>query len=86
MSRDLNLQVRLSAIDKMTGPLRKIMQGSSGLARVLRTSGDQVKEFNQQQRDVTGEACSPSTVPPSSSEPRCRPSPASFPSQHYHQE
>lgn len=54
MARDLSLQVRLSAIDRITAPLRRIVQGSGALAQAMKASQDQLKALNQQQRDLSG--------------------------------
>lgn len=52
MARDLKLEVELGLIDKALGPIRAITQGSSKLAKQLKASRDQMKEMNQQQRDI----------------------------------
>ncbi|MFC0708842.1 phage tail tape measure protein [Azorhizophilus paspali] len=54
MARDLKLQVLLSAVDKITAPLRSIAQGGSAVAQAMKASKDQLKALNQQQRDVSG--------------------------------
>lgn len=53
MARDLKLQVELGLIDKALGPIKAITQGSGKLAKQLKASRDQMKEMNQQQRDIT---------------------------------
>lgn len=53
MARDLKLEVLLSAVDKITGPLRNITKGSSAMARQLKASRDQLKELQGQQKDVS---------------------------------
>lgn len=53
MARNLNLQVRLAAIDKATRPIRAIMQGSEGMARQLKASRDALKGLQGQQRDIS---------------------------------
>lgn len=53
MANDLRLQVLLSAIDKATGPLKKITGGSKETARALKAARDRLKELNTQQRDVS---------------------------------
>ncbi|MFK0032984.1 phage tail tape measure protein [Pseudomonas monteilii] len=53
MANNLRLQVLLSAIDKATGPLRKINQGSTEAGRALKTARDRLKELNGQQKDVS---------------------------------
>lgn len=52
MSRNLQLQVVLNAIDKATGPIKAIMNSSSGLGKQLKQTRDQLKGLNQQQRDI----------------------------------
>ncbi|MBF3054119.1 phage tail tape measure protein, partial [Pseudomonas aeruginosa] len=52
MARDLKLQVELGLIDKALGPIKAITQGSGKLAKQLKASRDQMKEMNQQQRDI----------------------------------
>lgn len=49
MSRDLKLQVVLSAIDKATAPIRGIMQSSSGLGKQLKETRDQLNNLEKQQ-------------------------------------
>lgn len=53
MARDLNLKVKLEAIDKALGPIKAITQGSGALAKALQANRDQLKALNQQQRDIT---------------------------------
>lgn len=53
MAKDLRLEVVLGAIDKATGPLKKIRQGSGKTAEAMRATRDQLKELNKQQKDVT---------------------------------
>lgn len=52
MARDLKLEVELGLIDKALGPIKAITQGSGRLAKQLKASRDQMKEMNQQQRDI----------------------------------
>lgn len=54
MGNDLKLQVLLSAIDRVTGPLRKIMGGSSATAKALKAAKDQLRELNRAQNQVQG--------------------------------
>ena len=54
MSNDLKLRVLLSAIDKATGPLRRIAGGSTATARALKAAREQTAQLNQQQRDISG--------------------------------
>lgn len=52
MANDLRLRVLLTAIDKVTGPLKRIMAGSTGAAKNLKATRDRLKELNNQQKDV----------------------------------
>lgn len=54
MARDLKLQVILDAVDKATGPLRKITQGSGKTADALRASKEELRALEKQQRDIRG--------------------------------
>lgn len=49
----LQLTVLLSALDRVTAPLKKIQGGSIGAARALKETRDRLKELNSQQKDVT---------------------------------
>ncbi|WLI47916.1 phage tail tape measure protein [Pseudomonas beijingensis] len=53
MANDLKLQVLLNAIDKASGPLKAINNGSIGAARALKEARDRLKELNTQQKDVS---------------------------------
>ncbi|MFJ7315064.1 phage tail tape measure protein [Pseudomonas sp. NPDC098747] len=53
MANDLKLQVLLNAIDKATGPLKKINNSSLEAARGLKAARDKLKELNAQQKDVS---------------------------------
>src|SRR5690554_7835239 len=53
MSRDLKLQVVLSAIDKATAPIRGIMQSSSGLGKQLKETRDQLRSLEKQQGAIS---------------------------------
>ncbi|WPP47694.1 phage tail tape measure protein [Pseudomonas sp. AN-1] len=53
MARDLKLEVLLSAVDKITAPLRNITRGSSATAQALKASRDQLKQLQAQQRDIS---------------------------------
>ena len=46
--RDLKLQVVFAALDKITGPLKKIMGGSSDTAKALKATSDRLRELNAQ--------------------------------------
>ena len=50
--RDLRLQVVFSALDKITGPLKKIVGGSSDTAKALKATSDRLRELNTQQRNL----------------------------------
>ncbi|MFO1600038.1 phage tail tape measure protein [Pseudomonas aeruginosa] len=52
MANDLHLRVLLSAIDRATAPLRRIMQGSDATARALKATRERLKQLNAQQSDV----------------------------------
>ena len=54
MANDLRLRVLLSAIDKATGPLRRIAGGSTATAKALKAAREQTQQLNQQQRDISG--------------------------------
>ncbi|RED01271.1 phage tail tape measure protein [Ectopseudomonas oleovorans] len=54
MANDLQIRVLLSALDKVTAPLKRIAGGSSATARALKEARDRVKELNQQQQDISG--------------------------------
>lgn len=49
----LKLRVILDAIDRVTGPLKKIQGGSIGAGRALKEARDRLKELNGQQKDVS---------------------------------
>lgn len=53
MANDLKLQVLLNAIDKASGPLKAINNGSIGAARGLKEARDRLKELNTQQKDIS---------------------------------
>lgn len=53
MARDLKLEVLLSAVDKITGPLRNITRGSGATAQAMKASRDQLKQLQAQQRDIS---------------------------------
>ncbi|OEZ89925.1 hypothetical protein JAB8_22280 [Janthinobacterium sp. HH106] len=50
--RDLKLQVVFAALDKITGPLKKIMGGSSDTAKALKATSDRLRELNAQQKNI----------------------------------
>ncbi len=51
--RDLKLQVVFAALDKITGPLKKIMGGSSETAKALKATSDRLRELNTQQKNIS---------------------------------
>lgn len=53
MAKDLRLQVVLDAVDRATGPLKKLRQGAGKTAEAMRATRDQLKELNRQQKDLT---------------------------------
>lgn len=53
MARDLKLEVRMSAVDKITGPLRNITRGGSATAQAMKAARDQLKQLQAQQRDIS---------------------------------
>lgn len=53
MAQKLKLEVVLQALDRATKPIRAITQGSVGLGRELKTTRDQLKQLQAQQRDVS---------------------------------
>ncbi|MDQ4687622.1 phage tail protein [Janthinobacterium lividum] len=48
----MRLQVVFAALDKITGPLKKIMGGSSDTAKALKATSDRLRELNNQQRNL----------------------------------
>lgn len=52
-ANNLKLQLILSALDKVTGPLKKMQGGSIGAARSLKEARDRLKELNSQQKDIS---------------------------------
>ena len=53
MANDLKLRVLLNAIDKATGPLKRIAGGSTATAKALKAAREQTAQLNQQQRDIS---------------------------------
>ncbi|MDN2699327.1 phage tail protein [Janthinobacterium sp. SUN073] len=51
--RDLKLQVVFAALDKITGPLKKIMGGSSDTAKALKATSDRLRYLNAQQKNIS---------------------------------
>jgi phage-related tail protein len=52
MSRDLKLQVVLSAVDKLTRPLKAAQAGNQKLAQSIKATKDQIKALDKQAADV----------------------------------
>src|SRR5690554_7644978 len=53
-SRELKLQVVLSALDKITGPLKQITKGNSALSEALQNNKAHLKALDKQQSDIRG--------------------------------
>ncbi|TMU24594.1 phage tail tape measure protein [Halomonas sp. ATBC28] len=53
MSRNLRLQVMLNAVDRVTGPLKRMRQGAGQTAQAMRETRDQLKDLQRQQSDLT---------------------------------
>ncbi|UYF99343.1 phage tail tape measure protein [Halomonas sp. GD1P12] len=53
MSRNLRLQVMLNAIDRVTGPLKKMREGAGQTAQAMRETQGQLKELQRTQSDLT---------------------------------
>ena len=53
MSRNLRLQVMLNAVDRVTGPLKRMRQGAGQTAQAMRETRDQLKNLQRQQSDLT---------------------------------
>jgi len=51
-NQSLRLQVVFAAIDKLTGPLKKIIGDSSALGKTFKATHDRLKELKAQQKDV----------------------------------
>ena len=51
--RDLKLQVVFAALDKITGPLKKIMGGSTDTAKALKATSDRLRDLNAQQKNIS---------------------------------
>ena len=54
MSQDLKLQVLLNAVDRVSGPLRKILGGTSATAKALKEAKDRLRDLNRTQEQVQG--------------------------------
>ncbi|MGP9466731.1 phage tail tape measure protein [Halomonas sp. TP35] len=53
MARNLRLQVMLNAVDRVTGPLKKMREGAGKTAQAMRETQGQLKELQRQQGDLT---------------------------------
>jgi TP901 family phage tail tape measure protein len=53
MSENMRLRVLLDAIDRATGPMRRVLGGSQALTASLRTQREALRGLNAQQRDVS---------------------------------
>jgi len=51
-ANNLQIRVLLSALDKVTSPLKRIMAGSNATARALKDTRDKLKQLNAQQSDI----------------------------------
>ncbi|MEG8102957.1 phage tail tape measure protein [Xanthomonas hortorum] len=51
-SDNLRLQVILAAVDRATGPFRRVLNGSRGVATALRNQRDALRQLNSQHRDI----------------------------------
>jgi len=54
MAGNLKLQVVLDAIDRATGPLKKITQGSQGAGQALRETRERLRTLENAQKDLKG--------------------------------
>jgi hypothetical protein len=50
--RELRLQVVWTALDKITGPLKKIANGSGATAKALKATSDRLRDLNKQQKSI----------------------------------
>jgi len=53
MARNLRLQVMLNAVDRVTGPLKRMRQGAGQTGQAMRDTRDQLKELQRTQSDLT---------------------------------
>nr|WP_157750948.1 phage tail protein [Janthinobacterium svalbardensis] len=49
----MKLQVVFAALDKITGPLKKILAGSSDTAKALKATSDRLRDLNAQQKSIS---------------------------------
>jgi TP901 family phage tail tape measure protein len=53
MARDLRLQVMLNAVDRVTGPLKRMREGAGKTAQAMRETRDRLKTLQATQKDVS---------------------------------
>lgn len=53
MATPLQLQILLSAIDRVSGPMRKVMGGTSAAAKAIRETQTRLKELDAAQRQIS---------------------------------
>ncbi|QHD49148.1 phage tail tape measure protein [Vreelandella aquamarina] len=53
MARNLRLQVMLNAVDRVTGPLKRMRQNAGHTGQAMRETRDQLKELQHTQSDLT---------------------------------
>ncbi|WP_237673679.1 phage tail tape measure protein [Vreelandella profundi] len=53
MARNLRLQVMLNAVDRVTGPLKRMREGAGKTGQAMRETRDQLKDLQRTQSDVT---------------------------------
>lgn len=53
MARNLRLQVMLNAVDRVTGPLKRIREGAGKTGQAMRETRDQLRDLQRQQSDLT---------------------------------
>lgn len=53
MARNLRLQVMLNAVDRVTGPLKRMRQNAGHTGQAMRETRDQLKELQRTQSDLT---------------------------------
>src|SRR5690625_1301947 len=54
MARNLKLEVLLQAVDRATGPFKKISQQSGRAAKALKASRDELRQLDRAQKDMRG--------------------------------
>nr|MDQ4539458.1 phage tail tape measure protein [Chromobacterium amazonense] len=52
MNSKLKIEVLLAAVDKLTRPLKQAMAGNQALARAVKESRDQLKQFQAAQSSI----------------------------------